>query len=228
MSLPYHVVDITSWWVIWGVFSSVPACISGNSIDAEGVHAQAMWEVVEKPRAPKGTYKVWTCSHASLHRPKKFYSLTTANDFADAQKFPRPPAKPTASAETHAPVAAIGGTIPFDQETTLAAAVSVEGGSDLAPDVATAAEEGPRVVVCQVHICPDITARTHSHTELESDRMSECGQNTKLDENNLSWGSHEIIVLSHLLFIPTFLFGSHSLAAGKFRSGHSRPCSYLG
>ena len=143
--MPLSCVDITSWWVIlYGAsFSLVPICISENLSDAEGVHAQAMWEVEERPRAPKGTYKIWTWSHASLRRPKKVYSLTSANDFADAEKIERPPAKPTAITETSAPAASIGGAIPLNQETMPAAAVSIEAGSDLAPDMATAAEEGP-------------------------------------------------------------------------------------
>ena len=42
-----------------------------------------------------------------------------ANDFADSQKIPRPPAKPTATTETSVPIAATGGAIPLNQEATL-------------------------------------------------------------------------------------------------------------
>ena len=90
---PYHVWtehDRTSWW---SFRASQRICISETLSDAESAHAQAMWEVIERPRFPKGTYKIWTWSHASLRRPKRFYSLTTANDFADSEKIPRPPTK---------------------------------------------------------------------------------------------------------------------------------------
>ena len=61
-------VDITSWW--W-FRASQRICISETLNDAESAHAQAMWEVIERPRSPKGTYKIWTWSHASLRRPKR-------------------------------------------------------------------------------------------------------------------------------------------------------------